>query len=166
MRGAAVTMAVLIGISAAAAQIDPRTALLERTAWDALAAGHPRTASDTFREALAADPKNPRLHLGAAVAASLDRRDNDAKSEAEQALALDPHLTLARALLGQILYRQKDLPGAIRTYELLDAQVADERDARDVRATLARWRREQELHDRMQQTVGVHFTVSFEGPEE
>jgi len=166
MRGFAVIAVILIGVSAAAGQIDPRTALLERTAWDALAAGHPSAAAAAFREALAADPKNARLHLGAAVAASLDRRDNDAKSEAEQALALDPTLHVARALLGQILYRQKDLPGAIRTYELLAAQAADGSDARDARATLTRWRREQELLERMQQAVGTHFTVSFEGPEE
>src|SRR5205085_11946087 len=30
--------------------------------------------------------------------------------------------------------------------------------------TLERWRRESELHDRMQQAIGTHFTVSFEGP--
>src|SRR2546427_544345 len=43
------------------------------------------------------------------------------------------------------------------------ALTADDRDAR---ATLERWRRESELHDRMQQAVGTHFTVSFEGPAE
>jgi len=35
-----------------------------------------------------------------------------------------------------------------------------------VRATLERWRRETELHDRMRQTIDTHFTVSFEGPAE
>ena len=37
---------------------------------------------------------------------------------------------------------------------------------RDARATLERWQREADLHDRMQQTIGSHFTVSFEGPAE
>ena len=31
---------------------------------------------------------------------------------------------------------------------------------------LGRWRREAELHDRMQQSLNERFTVSFEGPEE
>ena len=39
-------------------------------------------------------------------------------------------------------------------------------DDREAQATLDRWRRESELHDRMQQAVGSHFTVSFEGPAE
>ena len=48
-------------------------------------------------------------------------------------------------------------------YETLVAMTPDDRDAR---ATLERWQREAELHDRMQQAIGSHFTVSFEGPAE
>ena len=69
----------------------------------------------------------------------------------------------ARALLGQVQYRLGDRLLALRTYERLVAMTPDDRDAR---ATLERWQREAELHDRMQQTVGSHFTVSFEGPAE
>src|SRR5580765_8967405 len=87
------------------AQIDPRTALIERGAWNALTAGQARAAADAFREALAADPKNPRLHLGAGVAAALERRDADARDEFERALSFDPKLTQARALLGQMQHR-------------------------------------------------------------
>ena len=145
------------------AQIDPRGALVERGAWSALNAGQARAAADAFREALAADPKNARLHLGAGMAASLERRDADARDEFERALALDPKLAEARALLGQIQYRMGDRALAVRTYETLIAMTPDDRDAR---ATLERWQREAELHDRMQQAVGSHFTVSFEGPAE
>jgi len=147
----------------AAAQIDPQTALVERAAWNALTAGHGRAAAEAFRTALAADPKNARLHLGAGMAASLERRDADAKDEFERALALDPKLSQARALLGQIQYRMGDKLGAMHTYETIVELTPDDRDAR---ATLERWRRESELHDRMQQAVGTHFTVSFEGPAE
>jgi len=52
------------------AQIDPRTALIERGAWSALRAGQAHAAAEAFREAIAADPKNARLHLGAGMAAS------------------------------------------------------------------------------------------------
>ena len=145
------------------AQIDPRAALVERAAWTALNAGQAHAAAEAFRDALSADPKNARLHLGAGMAASLERRDADARDEFERALALDPKLTQARALLGQIQYRMGDPGQAIRTYETLLAATPDDRDAR---ATLERWQREADLHDRMQQAVGSHFTVSFEGPAE
>ncbi|HMF97571.1 MAG TPA: tetratricopeptide repeat protein [Vicinamibacterales bacterium] len=145
------------------AQIDPRTALLERGAWTALNAGQAHAAAEAFRDALAADPKNPRLHLGAGMAAALERRDTDARDEFERALALDPKLTEARLLLGQVQYRMGDVQSAIRSYEVV---VGDQPDNKDAQATLDRWRREVELHDRMQQKIGSHFTVSFEGPAE
>jgi tetratricopeptide (TPR) repeat protein len=145
------------------AQIDPRTALLERGAWTALNAGQAHAAAEAFRDALAADPKNPRLHVGAGMAAALERRDADARDEFERALALDPKLVEARMLLGQIHYRMGDVQSAMRTYE---AVVLEKPEDAGVQATLDRWRREVELHDRMQQKVGSHFTVSFEGPAE
>jgi len=154
--------AVVCGASARA-QIDPRTALVERGAWTALTAGQAHEAAEAFREAIAADPKNARLHLGAGMAATLERRDTDARDEFERALALDPKLHEARTLLGQAQYRLGDPRSAIHTYETL---VADRPEDGAAKATLERWKRELELHDRMQQAVGSHFTVSFEGPAE
>jgi tetratricopeptide (TPR) repeat protein len=145
------------------AQIDPRNAMLERSGWDALSAGHAHAAADAFREALANDPKNARLHLGAGMAAAADKRDADARDEFERAIALDPKLTQARALLGQIQYRMGDRLAAILTYDALLAMTPDDRDAQ---ATRERWEREGDLQDRMQQAIGSHFTVSFEGPAE
>jgi len=145
------------------AQADPKTALLERAGWDALTAGRAHDAAEAFREAIKSDPKNARLYLGAGAAALLERRDADARQALEYALTLDPALDRARALLGQVLYRTGDLPGAIRMYETLTAEAPDDKQAA---ATLERWRREADLNNRLQQTVGSHFTVSFEGPEE
>jgi tetratricopeptide (TPR) repeat protein len=153
----------LLLATALSAQIDPRAAILERDGWDALAAGHARDATDAFRQALAADPRNARLHLGAGMAATLDHRDADARESLERALLLDPKLNRARALLGQVLYRLGLVHDAIRTYETL---IADGPDDSNARAALERWRREVELHDGMRQAVGSHFTVSFEGPAE
>jgi hypothetical protein len=155
-------VALLVSVSARA-QIDPKTALLERAGWDAIAAGRGHDAAEAFREAIAADPRNARLHLGAGTAAFLERRDEDAKNALEHALGLDPGLTQARALLGQVLYRSSDLAGAIRTYEALLARAPDDKPAR---GTLEKWRREADLNDRLQQTLDQHFTVSFEGAEE
>lgn len=78
-------------------------------------------------------------------------------------LALDPTLTRARMVLGQMRYRLMDLPGAIKAYEKV---VADDPANTEAAATLDRWRRERDLNDRMQLAIGSHFAVSFEGPEE
>jgi tetratricopeptide (TPR) repeat protein len=145
------------------AQVDPRTALLERAGWDALAAGQTKVAAESFRQAIAADPGNARLYLGAATAAYVERRDTDAKAALERALALDPGLTRARALMGQVRHRSGDLLGALREYDTLTKATPHDT---DVQATIERWRRELELQQRMQQMVGDHFAVSFEGPAE
>lgn len=164
MKAARLLLLLLVPLCAPVrAQVDPRAALVERAAWAALNAGQAHAAAEGFRDALSVDPKNARLHLGAGMAASLERRDADARDEFERALALDPKLTQARAMLGQIQYRMGEPLLAIRTYETLIAMTPEDQDAR---ATLERWQREADLHDRMQQAVGSHFTVSFEGPAE
>src|SRR5262249_34521047 len=122
-----VAAAILSAAPAVArAQVDPRTALVERDAWTALNAGQAHAAAEAFRSALAADPKNPRLHLGAGLAAALEKRDADARDEFERALALDPKLNEARLLLGQIEYRMGDAQTAIRTYETAVAERPDD----------------------------------------
>jgi tetratricopeptide (TPR) repeat protein len=147
----------------AAGQIDPSTALLEKSGWEALNAGNFRAAAEAFRAAIGADTKNPRLHLGAGTAAYLERRDEDAIRALERALELDARLTEARVLLGQLRYRGGDLFGAIRLYErVVDDVPADARS----RETLERWRREAELNDRLRHSLNDRFTVSFEGPAE
>jgi hypothetical protein len=135
--------------------------MLEQEGARALEAGQAQAAADAYREAIALEPKNARLRLGAGVAAVLQRRDADARAHFEQALALDPKLTRARALLAQVLRRSGDLQGAIREYEIVVAEVPSDAGAQD---TLARWKREFDLHERMRLAVGDHFTVSFEGP--
>lgn len=107
------------------------------------------------------DPR--RALLSQATTAITEARYADAEKALEQLLAIDATLTRARMVLGQMRYRLKDLPGAIAAYERV---VTDEPGNTEATATLNRWRREQELTDRMQLAVGSHFTVSFEGPEE
>jgi len=153
----------IVGVTVVSAQNDPQTALLERAGWDALSRGQAAQAADAFREALASSPKNPQLHLGAGMAAAMQRHDTDAQDEFEAALALDPKLVEARVQLGLVQYRLGDPLSAIRTYETL---VADAPDTPNAAATLDRWKREQALHDRMRDAIDAHFTVSFEGPEE
>jgi tetratricopeptide (TPR) repeat protein len=147
----------------AAAQSDPRSALLERAGWDAVAAGQIDVAAEAFRQALATDSRNAQLHLGIATVAFIQHRDDDARSALEKALAIDPKLARAESLLGRVLYRSGNLPGAIRVFDTLTSETPDDA---EVRSTLDRWRRELDLQQRMRLQVGDHFAVSFEGPAE
>ena len=151
---------VLLPTGTLGQQTDPRTALLARAGWDALAANKPREAAESFRQALVSDPKNPLLHLGAGAAAYVERRDVDARAALEQALKLNPGLTRARELLGLVLYRTGDLFGAVRVYELIDPDAPQNEPAM---TRLDRWRRELDLHNRMNSVAGSGFTVLFEG---
>ena len=145
-------------------QNSPRVAMLEQAAWRALEANNLPLALATFKEAITLDPKNPSLHLGAGMAALLQRHDAEARVHLEQALILDPALTPARVQLAQIARRQNDFNEAIRLLEI--AAAANAVDAAGLRETLERWKRERELHERMRLEVGDFFTVSFEGPED
>ena len=159
-RVATAVIAVLtLVVTCALAQTDPKTAMLERAGWDALARNQPREAANAFREAIARDPRNADLHLGAGTAAFLERRDADARAALERALELNPTLTSARELLGLVLYRSGDVPAAIRAFERLPNTPEYE----PARTRLERWRREADLHSRMTSVAGAWFTVSFEG---
>jgi tetratricopeptide (TPR) repeat protein len=149
--------------AASAGQVDPKAAMLEQAGFEALGAGDARRAAVLFAEASAADPRNAALHFGQGAAAYLDRRDEDARLALERAIALDPGMADARRLLGLVVRRQGDLAGAIRIYEAL---IHDQPGRGGTVETLERWRRELELHDRMDRAVGNHFTVAFEGPAE
>ena len=142
---------------------DPRTAFLEKAGWDALTAGDVHAAAEHFRAALTGDPRNPWLHVGAGLAAYLERLDADARAVLEQALSLQPELTEDCASLGQVQHRAGELRSAIASLDIVVAAAPGDRAARE---TLERWRREGELHDCMQQAIGTDFTVLFEGPSE
>lgn len=146
-----------------AAQNSPKVGLLEQDGWAAIKAGNHQAALTVFREAIKLDPKNAWLRLGAGTAEFLARRDAESKAHLEQALALDPTLTRARAQLAQVYKRQGDLGEAIRLYQAVAADVPNDEGVRD---TLERWTRERDLHDRMRLEVGDFFTVSFEGEED
>ena len=141
-------------------QNSPRVTLLDQQGWAAIRDGRAAAAADAFREAIALDPKNAELRLGAGIADFLRRYDTEAKRHLEDALELDATLTRARAQLAQVFRRQGDLNEAIRQYEIVAVEVPADRGVLD---TLERWKRERDLHDRMLTTVDNFFTVSFEG---
>ena len=93
---------------------------MERAAWNALANGQNKTAADIFRQALASDPNNAQLHVGAATAAYADqprrRREERTRSRAR---ARSRSWRPRRQLWDSVLHRKGDLLGAIRVYESL-----------------------------------------------
>src|SRR5687767_4949018 len=74
-------------------------------------------AATAFRRALAVEPEHPAALYGAGAAASLQGRHIDAMSFLKRSLTIEPRLTAASALLGEIAYHQGDLSLAIKTYE-------------------------------------------------
>jgi tetratricopeptide (TPR) repeat protein len=154
---------LLLALAVLAAQNSPRVAMLEQAGWEALKANRLQVAADAFREAIALDPKNAALRVGAGMAAALQRRDEEARAHFEQALALDPKLTVARAQLAQVVRRQGHYQEAIRLLEIVAANAPGDAAVREL---LERWQRERDLHERTRLEVGDFFTVSFEGPED
>jgi tetratricopeptide (TPR) repeat protein len=163
LRIAVLVLLLVPAAGSAGAQLYTKTDLLERAGWEAIAARNAKAAAEAFGQAVATEPRRATLHLGLAAVALLEGRDEDAEPSLRRALELDPAVPLARSMLGQLLYRRGDLPGAIRTYDTLVAESPGDTDAR---LTLERWQREFDLHTRMQTEVGSAFTVSFEGPAE
>lgn len=164
--GSVTVIAALVvagSVTLAANQNSPRVAMLEQQGWTAIDSGKPAIAIEAFREAIRLDPKNARLRLGAGTAEFLQRHDMEARAYLEQALELDPGLTRARAQLAQVIRRQGDLQDAIRQYEIVAGELPNDP---GVRATLERWTRERDLHDRMLTAVGNFFTVQFEGAQD
>ena len=151
------------GSTLVGSQNSPRVGMLEQAGWAAIKAGNHQAAAEAFAEATRLDPKNAGLWLGAGVTEFLRRHDQEAKLHLLRALDLDPKLAAARAQLAQVVRRQGDLTEAIRLYEIVATELPDEP---AVRETLARWKRERDLHERMRVEVGDHFVVSFEGPED
>src|SRR3712207_4975451 len=99
-------------------QNSPRVSMLEQQGWAAIKAGKPADAVELFREAIRLDPRNASLRLGAGTAEFQQRHDPEAKAFFEQALDLNPKLSIARVGLAQVIKRQGDLNEAIRQYEI------------------------------------------------
>ena len=127
----------------------------------ALQAGDAAKAATAFRRALAADPKDPAALYGAAAAAHLQGRDSEAVSLLKQSLQIEPRLTQASALLGDIVYHQGDLNLAIKTYE---AALAHSPSSVFLRERLASWRSEATVHNGLEALKDDRFTIQFSGP--
>lgn len=132
-----------------------------RAGWDAIRAGKNEQAAAAFADALRAEPRDPSLYLGAGLAAQLLGDTAKARESLEQALRVAPDYTPASLLLGDLLYRQSDLQGAIAIYEAAMKYAPDDN---TLRARLTQLREEPSPEKGFFQSQSAHFTVLFEGP--
>jgi tetratricopeptide (TPR) repeat protein len=157
MRLAATVLCVIAAITApAVAQVANG-----RAGWEAIRDGRTEEAAVAFADAIRQQPRDPALHLGAALAAQLLGDTTHARELLEQALKLAPNFTTASLLLGDVLYRQSDLQGAIAVYEAARTYAPTDK---TVLARLARLRDEPSPEKGFFQSQSAHFTVLFEGP--
>ena len=157
MRRVVLALCVLaIASGLAAAQI-----VNGRAGWDAIRQGRTEEAAAAFADALRDQPRDPTLYVGAALAAQLQGDVSHARDLLEQALKLAPDFTAASLLLGDLLYQQSDLQGAIATFEAARKYAPDDK---TLAARLERLRDEPSAEKGFFQSRSAHFTVLFEGP--
>jgi hypothetical protein len=133
--------------------------------WLALQQGDGNAAATAFQEALRRRPRDPLLLLGAGAAAHLLGRDDDAVTDLTRALQLNPKLTPAAELLGQIKYQQGELDAAIQLYESALASAAAGTQTR-MQKRLEDWRKEAAVHEKLSVRNDARFSVTFDGQSE
>jgi tetratricopeptide (TPR) repeat protein len=149
---------MLIAAPSPAAQSTP--AALAQQGWQAIQAGDGERAASIFQQALTSRPNDEMLHFGAGVAAHLLGREDAAERSLKRALALNPRLTDASKVLGDIEYSLGKLEEAIAAYERVVAQrPADV----EVRGRLDVWQKELALHSGLTQRNDGRFSIIFEG---
>ena len=133
---------------------------LNETGWKLLDQGDADRAAKVFADALARRPDEPVLLLGAGISAQQRGESAKARTQLERALQVNPRFTAASVVLGEILYQQGDLDRAIATYEA--AAKYSPRDP-ELKAQLAVWRAEADVHSTFVERRQDRFRVLFEG---
>jgi tetratricopeptide (TPR) repeat protein len=113
-----------------------------------------------FAQALAREPDHPALLLGAGVAAHLLGRSQEATAPLRRALDLDPRLTPASILLGQIVYSDGRVADAIKIYEKALAHAPDHP---QLTAKLKAWRADAAASTGFTERRFDRFRVMFQG---
>src|SRR5436309_15828499 len=113
-------------------------AALGRQGWDAIRAGQITEASRLFHDAIAENAHDATLFLGAGLAAHLQGQEMEARTALQEAVRLNPKLTAAALLLGDVTYRMGALEMAVRSYE---AALEVEPNNSQRQARLESWRR-------------------------
>lgn len=151
-----VLLVCLLAGSPQALQPDPA-----RAGWEAIQRGDGEKAASSFRQVLAANPRDVRALTGAGIAAHLLGRDDEAVGSLKRAVQADPENAYAHFLLGQIAYSQGDLDLAIKSYERV-VKIAPGDPG--IYKQLEDWKKEAALHETFAARPAARFTVMFEGP--
>jgi tetratricopeptide (TPR) repeat protein len=132
-----------------------------RAGWEAIQRGDGEKAASAFRQLLAENPRDVRALTGAAIAAHLLGRDDQALSSLRRAVQIDPENAYAHYILGQVAYAQGDLDLAIKSYDRV-LKISPGSPA--IYQQLEEWKKEAALHETMNVRPGARFNVMFEGP--
>lgn len=119
-------------------------------------------ALEMYSAAAKQRPAEPIIWFGAGLSAYMLGRDAVAEPSLVTALRLNPRLTDASLLLGDLQYRGGRVQDAIETYE---AAAKHSPRARGLNEKLEAWRREAGFADRLYEFRGAHFRVLFDGPK-
>jgi hypothetical protein len=133
---------------------------LNDTAWKLLQSGDAARAAKLFAEALTTAPDQPVLLFGAGVAAHMQGRSKDAMVSLRRALDIDPRLTPASILLGEIAYSSGDVTGAIKIYEKALTHAPNEP---HLSTKLKAWRADAEAGTGFTERRFDRFRVMFQG---
>lgn len=151
-------LAATIGVAA-----QSTVAQLAASGWQAIQKGDADRAAALFGEALTMRPNDAVLNLGAGVAAHLRGREENATRLLQKAVQLEPGLTPASQLLGEIAYHDGHLDLAIKTYEAaLDHAPGNPA----LTQRLEAWRNESAAYDSFETIKDDRFAVMFDGPVE
>lgn len=154
------TFAAMLSVASIAGQVAANKST--EAGWQALQQNDADRASTLFYEALRTNPRDSIALFGAGAAAHLLGRESDAADYLKRSLALNPKLTGAAELLGDIEYRQGDTEEAIRLYErALTSAPADAQPA--IRKRLEEWRKEAAVNGSLTERNGARFSIVFDG---
>ncbi len=133
---------------------------LNDAGWKMVERGDAARAARLFADALALEPDEPVLRFGAGVAAYLGGRPKDAVVHLRRALDINPRLTQAALLLGEIAYAEGDVALAIATVEKALKYLPNDP---DLTQRLAAWQTEADIHRGFEERRDDRFRVMFKG---
>jgi len=118
-------------------------------------------AFSSFSAAAKLAPRNASMVFGVGLSAYMLGRNAEAEQQCLLALKIDPALTDASVVLGELQHRGGRIAAAVTTYEA--ALKLSPNDTR-LKEKIAQWSKESNAESRFAETRGVHFRVLFEGP--
>ncbi len=133
-----------------------------RTGAEQIKAGDYQAARDSFSEALRYRDDDYQAHLGLGMAYFHLREDTYAERELTKAADLNPKDASSYQFLGELYYRRDDLETAASYWE---KAVAANPDSAELRARLARIRKEHKTEQDFNRDVTGHFLAKYEGNE-